>query len=150
MLVKVCNICREEKPQSEFYKNRKGVYRHCKLCYVEKNKGYQEVYRAKNRFGIRLRSCKARARDKGLPFDLTEEHLREVWTGVCPVFNTPLDIQAPKNSPYHAELDKVIPEFGYIKGNVAWLSQRANRIKDDAKLEDLERLVKWLKSKQIT
>jgi hypothetical protein len=145
---RVCNSCQEEKPQFEFYRNRKGFYKYCKMCYVERNKGYQESYRIRNRFAIRVRACKARAKDKDLPFDLTEEHLREVWTGVCPIFNMPLDIQALKNSPQHAELDRVIPELGYVKGNVAWLSQRANRIKDNAKLEELERLVEWLKSKQ--
>lgn len=144
----VCNSCKEQKPQFEFYKNRKGLYKHCKVCYIEKNKVYQGSYRTKNRFAIRVRACKARAKEKGLPFDLTEAHLREVWTDVCPIFDTTLDIQALKNSPQHAELDRVIPELGYVKGNVAWLSQRANRIKDDAKLEELERLVEWLKSKQ--
>jgi hypothetical protein len=144
---RVCNTCQEERPESEFYKNRKGSYKYCKTCYIEKNKGYQESYRTNNRFAIRVRACKARAKYKGLPFDLTEEYLREVWTGVCPVFNTPLDIQALKNSPKHAELDRIIPELGYVKGNVVWLSQRANRLKHDAKLEELERLVGWLKSK---
>ena len=115
---------------------------------MDRNKGYQEGYRTKNRFAIRVRACKARAKEKGLAFDLTEEHLREVWVDICPVFNMALDIQALKNSPQHAELDRIIPELGYVKGNVAWLSQRANRIKDDAKLEELERLVEWLKSKQ--
>lgn len=148
MLVKLCSSCQKEKAQSEFYKNRNGFYKYCKSCYMERNKGYQEDYRTKNRFAIRVRACRARAKEKGLAFDLTEGHLREIWTDVCPVFNTPLDIQALKNSPQHAELDRIIPELGYVNGNVAWLSQRANRIKDDAKLEDLERLVEWLKSKQ--
>lgn len=145
---RVCENCQEEKPQFEFYRNRKGFYKYCKTCYIEKNKGYQEDYRTKNRYAIRVRACRARAKAKSLAFDLTEDHLKEIWTDVCPVFNIPLDIQALKNSPQHAELDRIIPELGYVNGNVAWLSQRANRIKDNAKLEELERLVDWLKSKQ--
>ncbi len=144
----VCESCQEEKSQFEFYKNRKGFYKYCKTCYIEKNKGYQESYRTNNRFAIRVRACKARSRYRELPFDLTEDYIKEIWTGVCPVFNTQLDIQALKNSPKHAELDRVIPKLGYVKGNVVWLSQRANRIKHDAKLEELERLVEWLKLKQ--
>lgn len=94
-----------------------------------------------------MRSCRARAKEKGLPFDLTEDYLKSIWTDTCPAFGTPLNIEALKNEANHAQLDKVVPELGYVQGNVVWLSQRANRIKDDATLEDLERLVTWLKSK---
>ena len=33
---------------------------------------------------------------------------------------------------------------GYIKGNVAWISGRANRIKYDASIEELRQIVDWM------
>lgn len=122
----------------------------CKPCYIDRNKDYQKTYRANNRFAIRVRACKARATERGLSFDLTEEYLKSIWTDTCPVFGTPLNIEALKGDLQHAQLDKVVPALGYVQGNVVWLSQRANRIKDDATLEDLERLITWLKSLQHT
>lgn len=43
-----------------------------------------------------------------------------------------------------AHLDRFDPKKGYIKGNVAWVSGRANRIKYDATLEELKSLVSWM------
>lgn len=146
---KVCKDCGVQKPPDEYYKNRKGIHSTCKMCYTKRNKGYQAKYRANNRFAIRMRSCRARSREKDLPFNLTTEYLESIWSGVCPAFGTPLSIDAKKGSQGHAQLDRIIPDLGYVEGNVVWLSERANRIKDDANLEDLERLITWLKSLQL-
>ena len=82
----------------------------------------------------------------GVPFNLTAQHLEDIWTGVCPALGIPLDINAPKHARGHAQLDRIVPELGYVEGNVAWLSERANRIKDNATTSDLEGILKWLKS----
>lgn len=142
---KTCKDCEECKPDEEFYRNRKGLHALCKPCYIKRNSAYQAKYRANNRFAIRMRSCRARAKEKDLPFDLTTEYLESIWTDTCPAFGIPLDINSKKGSRGHAQLDRIIPDLGYVQGNVVWLSERANRIKDDASIEDLERLIKWLK-----
>ena len=93
-----------------------------------------------------MRSCRARAKEKSLAFDIDTDYIVSIWTGICPVFKTELDINAKRGQKGHAQLDKVDPTLGYIRGNVVWLSERANRIKDDATIEDLEMLLQWLKS----
>lgn len=143
---KVCKDCEVLKPPEDYYRNRKGLYALCKPCYVKRNSGYQKKYRDNNRFAIRMRSCRSRAREKGLAFDLTTEYLEGIWTDTCPAFGTQLDINAKKGCEGHAQLDRIMPELGYVKSNVVWLSERANRIKDDANIQDLERLLEWLKS----
>lgn len=52
-----------------------------------------------------------------------------------------LDSLNPKPS-----LDKIIPKLVYVKGNVWVVSNKANRIKSNATIEELELLVKNLKS----
>lgn len=146
---KICVGCNKGLPTESFYKNRKGVHNRCKTCYIGRNKIYQEKYRNTNRFPIRVRSCRARAKAQDVPFNITSEYLEEIWTGTCPVFDTPLQIGAKKDEQGHAQLDRIVPSLGYTKGNVVWLSQRANRIKNDANTEDLERLLTWLKSKLL-
>ena len=143
---KVCKDCGSYRPSEEYYKNRRGLHSTCKSCYIKRNSEYQAKYRAKNRFAIRMRSCRARSKEKGLPFNLTTEYLESIWTNNCPAFGTTLNIDARKGSKEHAQLDRIIPDLGYVEGNVVWLSERANRIKDDASIEDLERLITWLKS----
>lgn len=145
---KTCKSCGVNKPIDQYYSNRRGLHSVCRPCYIKRNSAYQAKYRSKNRFAIRVRSCKSRSREKQLPFNLTSKHLKGIWTGVCPAFGVPLNINSLRGSEGHAQLDRIIPDLGYIQGNVVWLSERANRIKDDASIEDLERLIKWLKSLQ--
>src|SRR5215472_4532516 len=73
-----------------------------------------------------LANTKARAKSKRLPFDLTLEDL--VIPEVCPV----LGIKLVKRKGHFADespsIDRIIPEKGYVKGNVQIMSYRANRI----------------------
>lgn len=83
----------------------------------------------------------ARASRSGLPFDICPDDI--VVPDVCPVFGTPFTSRSSKNlSP---SLDRLIPSLGYVKGNVQVISWRANRLKLDASLDELERLVDWLR-----
>lgn len=88
--------------------------------------------------------CKSR----GIEFDLDEAYLRGLWTGVCPVFglelNIPMKEARGRGSNHTAHLDRLRPDLGYVRGNVAWISGRANRIKYDASLSELKMIVGWM------
>ena len=69
------------------------------------------------------------------------------WTGVCPALGIVIDIAlAGREDDQAAELDRIVPSKGYIKGNVVFLSRRANRIKNDARPEELRSIANWLES----
>ena len=61
--MKTCSKCKEEKPFSEFYKNRKrkyGLHNHCKSCHKayretnkDKRKEYFKAYREANKNKIK-------------------------------------------------------------------------------------------------
>jgi len=95
------------------------------------------------------RTCK----DLNIPFDLDPEYLRTLYVEKCPVFG--LNLLYRKSStrrtgvlasydPNQASLDRIDPKGGYVKGNVAIISRRANAIKNDASAEDLRRVAAWL------
>lgn len=46
------------------------------------------------------------------------------------------------NSP---SLDRLVPEMGYVRGNVGFISNRANQLKGSMSLAELERLVAHVK-----
>jgi hypothetical protein len=96
-----------------------------------------------NLLNTRLKA-KKRAEDNDLPFDIDVEHLIDIYPAdrLCPVFGTPLVWgQSRSDAP---TLDRREPSKGYVKGNVAFISHRANRIKSDASKEDLERILAYL------
>ncbi len=63
---------------------------------------------------------------------------------ICPLLNIPLIVGKGRLSGNSPSLDRVIPKNGYIKGNVLVVSHRANQIKNDADLKELQTLTKNL------
>jgi hypothetical protein len=92
-----------------------------------------------------LAKTKWRAKKHNLPFDLDLEFLKSIAADECPVFKTPF-IWGHGNGvhPYRPSLDKVVPELGYVKYNVAFISFKANAIKQDITEKELYAVADWL------
>ena len=67
-----------------------------------------------------------------MPYNITEEYLKSIWPkdNKCPVLGT-LFKSGKANKYQLPTLDKIYPKKGYVKGNVAVISFRANQIKSD-------------------
>lgn len=110
---------------------------------LETRKAYYEARKAANPMEHILRSSRTRAKRIGVPHDIT---LADVpMPEVCPVLNIPLFSNPDRNwagpcdnSP---SIDQIVPRLGYTKGNVRVISHRANRLKCDGTLEELELIV---------
>lgn len=95
---------------------------------------------------IALKSARKRAAERNFPYDITENDVHVPM--FCPVFGTELKIGKGRPDDASPSLDKIIPALGYVRGNVWVISHRANRIKSDASLEDLEKLTAVLKKRR--
>ena len=98
-------------------------------------------------------SIRGRARRSNTPFDIDAEYLREIWTGICPVFGTELRLPGfgdiagrPKQT---CSLDRLQPHLGYTKGNVVWISHFANAIKTNATTSEVMDVALWMQSMNI-
>jgi len=116
---------------------------------------YPVLYNSKTKedahIEIMYKTALYRARQDKLPFDIDIEYLKSIKTDRCPVFDTELlwgkfggNYKRSENSP---SLDKIKPEYGYIKGNVCIISDLANRIKQDVGYEKLYKVADWLYEK---
>lgn len=88
-----------------------------------------------------LKSAKARAAKCGIPFRLSVHDIS--IPEVCPVLGIPITVgdgQCHAGSP---SLDRIIPELGYVRGNVVVVSFRANTIKSDASTEELRKVYEF-------
>jgi hypothetical protein len=72
------------------------------------------------------------------------EYLEQIWTGVCPIFGIKIVLTGSLSDSNYANLDRIDPKLGYIKGNVQWLSARANRLKNNMTIDELKRLYECL------
>jgi hypothetical protein len=79
-----------------------------------------------------LWAAKTRANKKGLPFNITEEDI--IIPTHCPILNIPLQTHTPRGKirKESISLDRIIPELGYIKGNIEVISFLANTMKSNA------------------
>ena len=126
---------------------------------TEYNKNYQKTYRQENQKEISsvqrqyrllhpewymLSSARKRAKKYGLPFEILESDIKIPDT--CPVLGISIlrvDGVRTDNSP---SLDKVIPDKGYVIGNIGVISDRANRIKGNGSAEEHRKIAEWIDS----
>lgn len=93
-----------------------------------------------------IRNIERRAKKAGIPFDIDAEYLIEIFPkdSKCPILGT--EFEYGHNSINSASVDRIIPSKGYVKGNVIWISRRANAIKNDASVDELYKVADFYKN----
>jgi hypothetical protein len=94
-----------------------------------------------------LHSARARAKKRRVPCTIAIEDVRAVFPADfrCPVLGTALQFGRRVATAASPTLDRIDPVLGYVPGNIAVISKRANIIKSDATLNELEQVVQWLR-----
>ena len=113
-----------------------------KICEQNRN-DYRFV--GKRYVYMMLKRAQKRAHEKNLIFDLSIDdiHIPEF----CPILGVKLIVgktQGPDD--FSPSLDRIIPENGYTKDNIKIISMRANRMKSNASIQDIENLLNYLKA----
>jgi len=140
----MCVQCKE--------KEKLKPHNFCRDCF---NQRKRETYKrgiCRNPFQRRLSKLKAHCKSSNIKCDLDAEYLASIWSGICPIFNIELSFvrkDITDKADNCADLDRFKPELGYVKGNVTWISTRANRIKYDATVEELEKILYWMKNRSL-
>jgi hypothetical protein len=96
-----------------------------------------------------FQEAKSRAQNKNVPFTITLKYLREAAGDHCPVFGHKFvwgrsKLGKGKTTGDSPSLDRIVPELGYVPGNVVFISHNANRIKNDATEKELYAVADWL------
>ena len=141
---KICNTCGLEKPVTGFPRQRLL----CKVCSNQKRatRAKKAHHNPNTWNSCAVARTRRRARKLGIAFDLvpTDVFLPEY----CPVLGLKLctaegGVSQSANSP---TIDRIIPELGYVRGNIVVISWEANRLKNNGTVEQLERVLAWMKS----
>ena len=104
----------------------------------------RERYQSSNgRLKILVNTAKARAESRSIPFAITSDDI--TIPDVCPVLGISINLEDTytDNVP---TIDRIDPALGYVPGNVAVISFKANRLKSDATVEELRQIADWMEA----
>jgi len=134
---RTCNQCGELLSLELFHKYKKGKFGRMGVCKTCRKKSTKKLWSVKTPERKIFDRAKARAETKGVPFNLTIEDI--IIPDLCPVFNQPIKVPS---------IDRHIPSLGYVKGNVFIMENRANTLKNDATVEELKMIIKYMEKKE--
>lgn len=138
---KRCRDCKKLQPLGSFHKMKQcvlGVSNICKDC--------RKIQSAKHWLGKDYKKkmydrAKTRSTAQGREFTITMDDFS--IPDQCPVFQRPFEYE-PK-SPWVPSIDRIDSSKGYVPGNVQVVSWRANWIKNDMTLEEVEALARFMR-----
>lgn len=131
---------------SQFTEEKKVRMREAHRRWAEKNSRreyYNEYDKARYTPEVLMwRNAKARAYKKGVEFGITVEDVK--ITPNCPVCGVVMKVGGKGGGPCSPSLDRVIPNKGYVKGNVKVICKSCNSVKSDATVEQLKSLIEYI------
>ena len=143
-----CSGCHQYHPITNFYPlkgksthGRKTILKEqrnstCKYCHAQR---FQDTNYAKKL----LYAAKRRAVTREIEFDLTVEDI--IIPEYCPVLGLKLQpVQGITGRDSSPSLDRIDNSKGYVKGNVAVISFRANTLKNNATADELRAVADFM------
>lgn len=166
MVMRKCRTCEFIKEAFEYWPQAgraDGLQSECKGCMRERNNAWQRANKTK-RTAQKIecvarsrkerpayawfKAARLRAKARGLDFDLQPDDV--FIPERCPVLGIPIISQMGSGRPRKGQrldsspsLDRIDNSKGYVRGNVVIISYRANRIKSDASIEELRKIVEF-------
>jgi hypothetical protein len=130
-----------ERQKTYVAKNREAVNRRQRKWHSDpeirqKRREYDKAHRVERLLG----EARKRARAKGLPMTLTVDDI--VIPDRCPVLGIPLVFDGDR--PNWPSLDRLNGPLGYVPGNVFVISHRANNLKNDATVTEVEAVLRYM------
>jgi hypothetical protein len=90
---------------------------------------------------IMIRMAERRASQSGVSFDESFMDSVGECPANCPACSVTMQRGEGRIQPNSPSIDRIVPELGYVPGNVQWLCQSCNAVKNDRGMEYLlERL----------
>jgi hypothetical protein len=132
-------LSRTEYNKKYYAKNKEHIKQKVR-DWQQANKEYCKTQKLKKRESSpeesSYRTCQARAKRFNIPFNLELSDI--VVPDICPYLGIPLTfVQGHGHLPSNFSIDRIIPELGYVKGNIRVISRLANQMKSSATIGQL-------------
>lgn len=126
---------------------RRTDNRVCRECSLPKKRQKAHKDRIQHPAKHMWMHAKKRAKEQDLPFEITVEDIELLIpiNRICPILGIPMQQNACGFADDSMSLDKLKPELGYVKDNIAVISYLANRIKSNVSDPTvLRKIAEWL------
>ncbi len=139
MLTQICKTCKLEKPITNYAvapTNACGRRLDCNICY-----NLRQFHKRQQNVAFQIWSqAKKRSAKLGRMFNILPEDV--VVPTHCPLLGIELQMGVGVHQPNSPSLDRIDSDKGYTKDNIWVISRRANVIKSNATIFELELIVK--------
>ena len=165
----VCKGCDQELPKEFFAVDKEratGRRYKCRACSAAEFKRWQQTagYAKRLAKGVEqraalkqtdprrrwavmaLHNAKKRAKQRGLPFSLTLDWLLDAAGDVCPLLGTTMNYANTTSLGDSPAIDRIDSNIGYAPDNCWVVSMKANRIKTNATVEEIEAVARALRA----
>lgn len=145
---RLCSSCNMKTVEKKF---RHLKIKENKLTQTEHAKNNREKNKNDNRYRLirLLQQAKIRAKKRNLICNLTIDELLEIYPkdNKCPVLDIELywGCSGKGNRKHSPSIDRIDPKGNYTKENVVIISWRANQIKSDASIQEIEAVLDYMK-----
>ena len=104
----------------------------------------QSTHLTQKEFKLLWSNLQASAKARGIPFDLKPTDIDEIGIPItCPVLGIPLFFHRGKVQEDSISFDRIDSSKGYTKDNIVVVSYRVNKIKNNATLDELKKIVEY-------
>jgi hypothetical protein len=148
-----CRTCGSKMAHARYLRNPEQR-RKSTEAWRKNNPEHQLQWRKDNSFKCLISSCISRARKKNVTYDsrkMLSDYLKPIYNkGVCECCHCELEanIGNGKQLDNSFSIDRIIPELGYIIGNVAIICKRCNQIKNNGTWQEHIMIANWQKEKE--
>jgi hypothetical protein len=136
---KICAKCKTNKLGIDFFKSgcsNDGLQAYCKKCLHTRH--------VRNPARQMLVNARARAKKKNIEFTIIESDI--IIPKKCPVLNIELNPGKGQRQSSSPTIDRFDNNIGYTPTNIRIISYRANTLKSNATIEEVEYLLRYMKN----
>lgn len=90
----------------------------------------------------------SKRRRSGIKVSVSVKYLDSIFPKdfICPALGIKMSWSGGYKNKYSSpSMDRIDPKKGYVEGNVVWVSNKANTIKSDSSIEEMEKVLLWYK-----
>lgn len=137
---------RDKYNKSYLKRNKRKVYEVMKTYHDDHRDEIMEYHREYGRNLTRNRPeynifyrVKSRAKRHGISFNIELSDI--TIPEFCPILGIKIICSGEKPRPDSPSIDRIIPSLGYVRGNIRIISNRANTLKSNATIEEMEKIL---------